>query len=135
MREPKSAEECIYYTKRNDSQGKMTVWVFKEMCPECGKGLMGKPRDPKTKKVKIRSKEYVCPECGHTVEKVQYEDTLTACCKYECLCGHKDSVKVPFQRRKVRKFDEEKQKKVTVEALVVICGGCGKKLLVTKKMK
>ena len=72
MREPKSTNECIYFTRRADADGKIKCWVFKQECLECGKGVIQKPRDPKTGKPKIRSKEYVCTDCGYTVEKKEY---------------------------------------------------------------
>ena len=128
-------DECVYVTKRRESDTFVRVWVFKEKCPECGKGVMGKPRNEKTGKPKIRAKEYVCPGCGYTVEKEKYEDTLTACIKYECKCGNKGSVEIPFKRKRVMRFDEEKQKKVAVQALVFNCSKCDHQFLVTKKMK
>ncbi|MBD3303717.1 hypothetical protein GF343_01105, partial [Candidatus Woesearchaeota archaeon] len=82
LRLPDSMEECVYFTRRNIDKGKVVAWVFKEKCPKCGKALMGKPKDEKTGKVKIRAKEYVCPECGYTAEKGEYEDTLTVNIQY-----------------------------------------------------
>ena len=75
LQQPKSMDECIYFTNRTLDKGKIKAWVFKGKCPKCGKGLIGKPKDPKTGKPKIRATEYVCPECGYTVEKQKYEDT------------------------------------------------------------
>ena len=64
LREPESMDECAYFTNRIlDNEGSARVWVLKEECQKCKKGLMGKPINPKTKKRKIRAKEYVCPEC------------------------------------------------------------------------
>jgi len=137
MRFPESMEECIYFTKRQiGEKGKATAWVFREKCPKCKKALMGKPRDEKTGKVKIRSKEYVCPECGYTMEKGAYEDTLTANIQYTCpYCGHKGEHQMSFKRKKIQVFDEETQKKKTVDALKFKCKKCGKDILITKKMK
>jgi len=64
LQEPKSMDECVYFTNRLLGNGKIRAWVFREQCPKCGKGLMGKPRDPKTGRAKIRSEEYVCPSCS-----------------------------------------------------------------------
>lgn len=134
MKEPTSTEECVYFTRRRDSNGFVKVWVLREPCPECKKSLMGKPRDEKGK-VKIRSKEYVCPSCGHTVEDKKYEDSLTACIQYECTCGNKADIEIPFKRKSVMLFDEEEQKKKSAKALVFECSKCQKKFNVTKKMK
>jgi len=136
IKQPESMEECIYFTKRDLDGGNVKAWVFKGKCPKCGKGKMGKPRDSKTGKVKIRAKEYQCPECGYTVEKEKYEGTLTACVDYVCpKCKFKGEIEIPFKRKKVRIFDAETQKKVAVDALVFECGKCKEKINVTKKMK
>ena len=58
LREPVSMDECVYFTNRNIGKGKIRAWVFRENCPKCNKGLMGKPRDSKTGKAKIRTEEY-----------------------------------------------------------------------------
>ena len=82
MKEPTSMEECIYFTNRNINSGKVKAWVFKEKCPKCGLGLMGKPVEKG--KVKIRATEYVCPECGYKEEKTEHEESLTLEAKYKC---------------------------------------------------
>ena len=87
---------------------------------------MGKPKDEKTGKPKIRAKEYVCPECGHSEEKKEYEETLTAEIKYTCpKCGNEGEIEIPFKRKKIDGTD----------ALVFNCQQCNEKILITKKMK
>ncbi len=136
LQEPTSMDECVYFTNRSIGKGKARMWVFREKCPKCGQALMGKPRDPKTGKPKIRAKEYVCPSCHYTVEKEAYEDTLTANVQYTCpYCALQGEIQVSFNRRKVQRVDEELQKKATVDALRFTCGKCGKNIDVTKKMK
>ena len=135
LRQPQSMDECIYFTNRADGKSKLKAWVFKEHCPKCKKGLMAKPRDGKTGKPKIRALEYVCPECNHTVEKKEYEATLTANIAYNCECGHNGEVQIPFKRKKVKVFDEEDQKEKSADALQFLCEKCNKKINVTKKMK
>jgi predicted RNA-binding Zn-ribbon protein involved in translation (DUF1610 family) len=137
LKEPQSMEECVYYTNRDlDNGGFVRCWVFREFCPKCGKELMGKPKDPKTGKAKIRAAEYQCPECGYVVEKEEYEDTLTANVQYTCPhCSHKDEMQIPFKRKKVQRIDLETQKKKAVDAIVFACSKCGKKIEITKKMK
>ena len=56
LREPKSMDECIYFTNRTIGKGMIKAWVFRESCTKCGKELMGKPRDKKTGKPKIRKR-------------------------------------------------------------------------------
>ena len=85
LRQPKSMDECVYFTRRDvGKKGKMTAWVFREKCIKCKKELMGKPRDEKTGKPKIRAKEYECPACHYSVEKEEYEDSLQCCVEYTC---------------------------------------------------
>jgi len=71
----------------------------------------------------------------NTMNEEEYEETLTACIKYECSCGYKGEIEVPFKRKKVMRLDEEEGKKKAVEALVFECEKCKKKFYITKKMK
>jgi len=136
LQEPKSMDECVYFTNRLLGNGKIRAWVFREQCPKCGKGLMGKPRDPKTGRAKIRSEEYVCPSCSHTVEKGEYEDTLTVNIQYTCPhCSHSGEAQESFKRKKVQRIDEETGKKSSVDAVRFQCQKCGKNIDITKKMK
>ena len=137
LKEPESTEDCIYYTFRGiGEEGELKAWVFKEKCKKCGKGLMGKPKDEKTGRPKIRAKEYVCPECSYTVEKEEYEKNLTVNIKYTCPhCKFEGETQIPFIRKKVRILDEESGKKKSVDVLRFQCGKCGKDIDITKKMK
>ena len=130
-------KELVYFTQRILlPDGKAKVWVFKEKCPKCGKAFMSKPIDPKTGKPKIRAKEYVCPECGYTVEKEEYEDSLTANIEYICPnCKKKGAKQVPFKRKKITVVNPDSGKKARVDAIVFECEFCGHKINITKKMK
>ena len=98
--------------------------------------MMGKPKDPKTGKAKIRAKEYVCPECRYTIGMQEYEDTLTANIIYTCpKCGNNGEIQIPFKRKKIKMFNEELQKEISADALQFQCQKCSKKINVTKKMK
>lgn len=124
LKRPESMEEVVYFTRRDIGEGEATVWVFRGQCPKCGKGLMGKPRDKG--KVKMRAKEYVCPECGHTVEKQEYEESLMANLDYTCPeCKHKGETQVQFKRKSVK----------GVKTLRAVCEKCNASIDVTKKMK
>ena len=97
---------------------------------------MGKPRDPKTGKPKIRAEEYVCPECSYTVPLEAYEETLTINVQYTCpKCSHHGEIELPYKRKKVKVFDEEDQKEKTVDAVQFQCQYCSEKINITKKMK
>jgi len=126
LKEPESMEELVYYTNREfDEGGQVTCWVRRSACPECGLGLMGKPRDEKTGNIKVRARKYVCPECGHTVEKKEYEETLTAEVKFTCPhCGKEGETTAPFKRKKIK----------GVDTLRIKCVHCGKNIDITKKM-
>lgn len=119
-------EDLVYFTQRAVGKGNVRAWVYRGLCPKCGKGTMSKPRDAKTGKVKIRAKEYLCPDCGYMVEKKAYEETLTCEAKYTCPeCGNEGDVAVPFKRKKFQGMD----------AVVFQCGKCKAKIPITKKMK
>ncbi len=127
---PNSMDELVYYTRRADDQGRVEVWVFRGPCPECEKGIMGKPKNPKTGKAKIRAKEYVCPECMHVVDKEDYEDTLKANVQYTCSCGNSDTIRIPFERKKLRV--EIRGKKKTKLGVSFNCAKCNEEIKVVK---
>lgn len=137
LTEPSSMDELVYFTRRKlGEHGFAIAWAYREDCPKCKKAKMGKPRDPKTGKVKTRAKEYVCPECGHTEEKELYEGSLTCECKYTCPhCKKQGESTAPFKRKATRIFDEEKQKKVAVKVVRMQCEHCSGNIDITQKMK
>jgi len=124
---PESVNECIYFTNRTigeDNSGKAVAWVYKRECPKCHKAKMGKPVEKG--KVKIRAKEYVCPECGFTQEKAEHESGLTVEIKYKCpYCGNEGEATTENTRKGFN----------GVKAYVFSCGKCEKTLGITKKMK
>ncbi len=125
MREPENMEEVLYFTNRTlENDGHLTAWVYKIDCPACGKAKMGKP--VVKGKVKIRAKEYVCPECGHTEEKQEHEEALTLEIKYTCPYCHKEGFAETIYKRKTFQG---------VPSYIFSCEGCGKKIGVTQKMK
>lgn len=125
LKEPESMNECCYFTNRKlGEKGKAIAWAFKQDCPKCGKAKMGKPVEKG--KVKIRATEYVCPACNYTVEKTEYEETLTASVKYTCPeCGKDGEIEAPFKRKNIQ----------GVKTLRVQCKDCGANIDITKKMK
>lgn len=127
LREPESMDECFYFTNRDlGNDGWAMAWVYRPDCPECGKAKMGKPVDPKTGKVKTRAKEYKCPECDYTVDKEEYDPTLTVEIKFKCpACGKEGETTTEYKRRSFK----------GVPAYVFKCTECGEKLGLTKKMK
>ena len=86
---------------------------------------MGKPRKDDGG-IAIRAKEYVCPSCNHTVEKTEYEDTLTANVQYTCpSCGNEGEISAPYKRKNIN----------GVKTLRVQCQKCNGNIDITKKMK
>lgn len=131
FRKPNSMDECIYFTQRslfdenNQPTGEISAWVFREICPKCGKDKMGKPRDSKGK-VKVRANEYVCPACAYTVDKQTYEDSIVAYAQYTCPhCKSSGEAQVPYLRKNIN----------GVQTLRFACSKCSANLDVTKKMK
>ncbi|MFH1589204.1 MAG: hypothetical protein ABIB43_01410 [archaeon] len=125
LKMPDSMEECLYFTRRAVGNGKAMAWVLKEDCPECHKAKMGKPLDEKTGRPKIRATEYVCPACGYTVEKTEYEHTLTCNIIYTCPdCQHAGEIQVPYIRKSFQ----------GVKAVIFECAKCKVKIPITKKM-
>lgn len=126
---PESMEELVYFTRRKlteENEGKIVCWVEKKTCPKCKKELMSKPKDPKTGRPKIRSKEYICPACNYVEEKAEHEASLSAKAIYTCPhCKKEGEATAPFKRRTIK----------GVSTLRLTCEHCGGNLDVTKKMK
>lgn len=137
MQEPKSMDECVYFTSRVlPNNGKIRAWVLREQCPKCQQGLMGKPLDKKTGRPKIRSELYECPKCKYQAPLQEYEDTLTISTLYTCPnCNHHDETQQPFKWKKGKIFNEESGKQATANVIRFSCNKCKKDLNITKKMK
>lgn len=121
---PKSMEECLYFTNRSVDNGNIMAWVYKKDCPKCKSAKMGKPIEKG--KIKIRAKEYVCPKCNFTEEKVEHEESLTLEAKYTCpKCGKDGESTGQYKRKKFQ----------GVPAYVVECKHCGENIPITKKLK
>jgi hypothetical protein len=121
---PNSMEECIYFTNRSIDSGKAIAWVYRKECPKCHKAKMGKPVEKG--KIKIRAKEYVCPECGYTEEKQEHEESLHLEVQYTCpFCGKEGEATTPYIRKTYQ----------GVKSCVFECEFCNEKIAITKKMK
>lgn len=119
-------DDLVYMTTRSIDGSIVRVWVYRQKCPKCKKALMGKPKDEKTGKIKVRATEYTCEECGHSIPKTQYEESLEA--EYSMTCPHckKDSEgTLPFKRKSIK----------GVPTLRIVCEKCGQTVDITKKMK
>lgn len=126
IKEPESMDELVYFTRRKTEEGSVRAWAFREICPKCEKSFMSKPIDPKTKKVKIREKKYVCASCNFEMPDTEYEETLELCIDYICgTCKHEAKTKIPFKRKSF----------MGVKSFVFECASCKTKIPITKKMK
>jgi superfamily II helicase len=124
---PESTDGLVYFTRRKfaDDKGHVIAWVGKARCGKCKKGMMGKPHDPKTKKVLMRAKEYVCDACGNAELKAAHEATLSVSIIYTCpFCAHKDEQTVPFARKSW----------YGKKAICFACAKCKEKLGITKRL-
>lgn len=136
MNQPKSMNECIYFTNRILDKGKIKAWVLKEKCPKCGKSLMSKPKDPKTGKSKIRADYYECESCKHQIPKKEHEESLICNVEYTCShCQHKGEIQIPFKRKKIQRLNKETGKKQVIDSLRFQCQKCKEDIDITKKMK
>lgn len=125
VREPESMAELVYFTNRTfENNGFAKLWVYRQDCPKCKKAKMGKPIEKG--KVKIRAKEYVCPACGNTVEKEEYESGLSAQATYTCpTCKKAGEVEFPFKWKAIE----------GIKTLKFTCSSCKANMLIAKKMK
>lgn len=136
LTQPKSMNECVYFTNRIIDKGKIKAWVLKELCPKCKKELMSKPKDQKTGKPKIRADYYECSSCGFKIPKKEYEETLICSIEYTCPhCQTKAEIQIPFKRKKIQRLNPETNKKQSMDSLRFQCQKCKKNIDVTKKMK
>ncbi len=124
LKVPTSTKDCLYFTNRSIGESTVIAWAYKKKCPKCKKALMGKP--VAGGKVKIRAKEYECPECKYQEDKVTHEDSLVLEAQYTCpFCG-KDGESTGVFKRKTYKG---------VSSYLVECSHCKEKIAITKKLK
>ena len=120
---PENMDDLLYFTRRKTDVGSVFAWLDKKECPKCKKALMGKPVDKG--KIKIRSTEYVCPECSYTEAKLEHESDRLVSIVYTCgKCNHKGETQVPFKRKTFQ----------GVKAIVFECESCKEIIPITKKM-
>jgi len=125
LKQPESTSECLYFTRRElDNNGFIMAWVFKKKCPKCNKTIMGKPVEKG--KVKIRAKEYICPNCNFTEQKDEHESSLMVNVIYTCpYCGNKGEATTIFKRKNLD----------GIPSYIFECDKCKKKIGITKKLK
>lgn len=123
---PNNMEELVYFTRRKINGKQVFCWVEKETCEKCNKGIMAKPKDPKTGRPKVRSPIYVCDTCDNEEDKKTYEAKLTAKANFTCPhCGKEGSATAPYKRKTIQ----------GVATLRLNCEHCGGNIDITKKLK
>ncbi|MBI2572615.1 hypothetical protein HYV86_02035 [Candidatus Woesearchaeota archaeon] len=124
LKVPNSTQDCVYFTNRSIGEGNVIAWVYKKKCPKCKKALMGKP--VVAGKVKIRAKEYECPDCKYMEDKTTHEKTLVLEAQYTCpSCGKEGESTGEYIRKKFK----------GVPSFLVECVHCKEKIPLTKKLK
>ena len=124
LREPEDMEELFYFTRRKlENGGWVRAWVYKPEAPT-GKGVLSKPINPKTGRVKVRSTIYVDDE-GNEYPVKEIDPTLKLEIKYKSpYTGKEGETTIPYKRKTykgVPSFVFEDQE--------------GNKIAITKKMK
>ncbi len=125
LKNPQSAEECIYFTNRTIGDGRATAWVFRKECPKCKKGIMGKPLK-KNGKIDKKADNYVCYSCNYSESNEQVENSLIINVDYKCpQCGNESEAITEYKRKSFE----------GVQSYVFECGKCHKTIGLTKKLK
>jgi len=126
LKVPNDMSELLYMTIRKQDKLFIKAWAYKKQCPKCKKALMSKPLDEKTGRPKIRSTEYICPNCKYSEPKSEHEDSLKLDVQYTCpQCGKSGEATIPFKRKTY----------MGVKSFVIDCEHCANKIAITKKMK
>lgn len=125
MQQPKSMDECFYFTNRTIDSGGAMAWVFRKECPQCKEGRLGKPIK-KNGRVDKKAGYYECPKCKYQEPAEQVEQELVLNVKYICPhCGFSGETTIEYKRKSFQ----------GVSAYVFVCEKCNQKIGITKKMK
>lgn len=125
MKEPDSMDELLFFTNRRVGDGTIRAWTYRPDCPKC-KARMGKPINPKTKKVDKKSLDYECPKCAYRVLAADADKDLKVEVIYTCpFCKKSGETETEYNRKKWQ----------GVLAYVFLCKSCGKEIGITKKLK
>ena len=117
--------ECVYFTNRTFDNGRAMAWVFRKECPECKKGIMGKPQK-KNGKADKKAEHYVCYSCGHKESNEAVENSLVLNVEYKCpKCGNEGETTSEYQRKIFE----------GVPSYVFECQNCHQKIGLMKKLK
>lgn len=125
LKKPANVDECLYFTNRAIDSGKAVAWVLRKECPQCGKGLMGKP-EKKGGKIDKKADYYGCSSCGYKESNEDFEKSLVLNVEYKCpYCGNEGETTSEYKRKTFE----------GVPSYVFECQKCHKKIGLTKKLK
>lgn len=117
---PESLADCLYFTNR----GYVIAWVYRQACPKCKEGRLGKPIVKG--KVQSKAKEYVCHSCGYREDEATHEAGVKLEASYTCpQCNKKGESTGEYKRKKFK----------GIPSYIVVCQHCGEKMPLTKKLK
>ena len=123
---PDSMDECLYFTNRSlENEGRAIAWVYRPLCPKCGKGRMGKPINKRGKPDK-KAPIFECPQCHHQLPNEEVDKIVQVEVDYKCpKCGNESQAATEYKRKSFQ----------GVPAFVFECGKCSEKIGITKKLK
>ena len=125
LEEPKSMDECLYFTNRTMDSGKAMAWVLRPLCERCNEGRFGKPIKKNGKPDK-KAEYFECPKCKAQMTNEEAEEKLKVSIKYTCPhCGKDGEGQTEYKLKTYQ----------GVKSYVVPCDKCGEKIAITKKMK
>ena len=105
LEEPKSMDDCLYFTNRTIGGGKTMAWVLRPLCEKCNEGRFGKPIKKNGKPDK-KAEYFECPKCKAQMTNEEAEETLKNI-QYSHLLGQSNEVSMS-QRRKFYWWIKEK---------------------------
>ncbi len=125
LKQPESAEECLYFTNRTMDDGRAMAWVYKKPCQKCKTERMGKPLK-KGGKIDKKADHYVCYKCGYQEEAKELEEGLQIEIIYKCpFCLNSGETTTQYKRKNWQ----------GIPSYVFECQFCKKAVGLTKKMK
>ena len=118
---PKDISELYFFTRQTlEPKGFAFMWVYKPMCPKCGKARIAK--------LKKRDKVYTCNECKSVFEKAEHDKLLNFNVEYTCPeCSHKGELSGDWTSKPTSK--------TSAVMLKFNCQKCDNKLQISRMSK
>ena len=124
LKDPKSMEDCFYFTRRKLEKGSIVAWVLKPIGPHGG--LLQRPLNPKSGKVMKKSEVYVERGTDYEVPCKEIDPTLKVQIRYECPeCAKAGETTAPYVWKTYK----------GAKSIIFYCNDCEAKLGISKKLK